>query len=195
MSGLENSLIQLKVTAKELTRKAAKAAKEETAEKAKIKKAMMQGNNDIAKLYADNAIRKQKERLQLLQLASKIDAVASRIQTAVTMRRVAGDMAKVVKKMEVTAGRFNPENISKVMEQFEMHQEELDVTMRVYENTTSSATAVSTPQEDVDRLLSQVADEAGLEMHQALPTAAKAKIGPTEQEENGLNERLRALRG
>jgi len=41
------------------------------------------------------------------------------------------------------------------------------------------------PQEDVDRLMGQVADEARLEMQQEMPEAMKAKISPTEQEENG----------
>ena len=38
----------------------------------------MQGHADIAKIYAQNAIRKQNEKLNLLRLGSRIDAVASR---------------------------------------------------------------------------------------------------------------------
>ena len=55
---------------------------------------------DIAKIYAQNAIRKQNEKLNLLRLASRIDAVSSRVQTAVTMRSVTGSMANVVKGMD-----------------------------------------------------------------------------------------------
>jgi len=195
MSGLEKSLFQLKFTAKSLNRQAAKAGKEETAEKAKIKKAMQQGNADIAKLYAQNAIRKQNERLNLLRLGSRIDAVASRVQTAVTMRQVSNSMANVVKGMDSAMKTMNLEKISMIMDKFESQFEDLDVAAGYYENATSSATVVGTPQEDVDRLMSQVADEAGLEMKAEMPEAAKVKIGPTEVEEDGLNERLRALRG
>jgi charged multivesicular body protein 1 len=86
--------------------------------------------------------------------------------------------------------------ISAVMDKFEKQFEDLDVAAGYYENATSSATAVGTPQEDVDRLMSQVADEAGVELNQNLEDAApaKVKVGPTEEEENGLGERLRALR-
>ena len=147
--------------------------------------AMQQGNNDIAKLYAQNAIRKQNERLNLLRLASRIDAVASRVQTAVTMRAVSGSMANVVKGMDNAMKTMNLERISMVMDKFEQQFEDLDVATQYYENATSSATAVGTPQEDVDRLMGQVADEAGLEMQQELPAATQQKIGPTEQEENG----------
>jgi charged multivesicular body protein 1 len=84
------------------------------------------------------------------------------------------------------------------MDKFEKQFEDLDVAAGYYENATSSATAVGTPQEDVDRLMSQVADEAGVELNQnlesATPVKTQVKLGPTEQEEDGLGERLRALR-
>lgn len=41
-----------------------------------------------ARIYASNAIRKKNEALNLLRLSSRIDATASRVQTAVTMRKV-----------------------------------------------------------------------------------------------------------
>ena len=52
------------------------------------------------------------------------------------------------------------------MDRFETQFEDLDVATGYYENATTSATAVGTPQEDVDRLMNQVADEAGVELHQ-----------------------------
>lgn len=88
--------------------------------------------------------------------------------------------------------------ISAVMDRFETQFEDLDVATGYYENATTSATAVGTPQEDVDRLMNQVADEAGVELHQEMEgakvAAAPVKSGPTEVEEDGLGERLRALR-
>jgi len=62
--------------------------------------AVKQGHHDIARIYAQNAIRKQNEKLNLLRLASRIDAVSSRVQTAVTMRQVTGSMANVVRGMD-----------------------------------------------------------------------------------------------
>ncbi|KAK9473397.1 Snf7 family [Dipodascopsis tothii] len=196
MSGLEKSLFQLKFTAKQLNRQATKASRDEAAERAKVKKAIQQGNNDIAKLYAQNAIRKSSERMNLLRLASRIDAVASRVQTAVTMRQVTGSMAQVVKGMDRAMESMNLEKMSMVMEKFEQQFEDLDVTTSYYEEAASSTTAVTAPQEDVDLLMQKVADEAGLELHQNLEsnTPAKGRVGPTEQEEEGLQEKLRALR-
>ena len=62
--------------------------------------AMKAGHHDIARIYAQNAIRKQNEKLNLLRLASRIDAVSSRVQTAVTMRQVTGSMGNVVRGMD-----------------------------------------------------------------------------------------------
>lgn len=81
------------------------------------------------------------------------------------------------------------------MDKFEKQFEDLDVAAGYYENATSSATAVGTPQEDVDRLMNQVADEAGVELHQDLEAAQVSKSKPNEVEEDGLDQRLRALRG
>lgn len=104
-------------------------------------------------------------------------------------------MANVVKGMDTAMKTMNLDKISMIMDKFETQFEDLDVATQYYENATSSATAMGTPQEDVDRLMGQVADSAGLEMQQEMPEAAKSKIGPSEVEEDGLGERLRALRG
>lgn len=200
MSGLEQSLFQLKFTAKQLNRQATKAGKEETQEKAKIKKALTQGNNDIAQLYAQNAIRKANERVNLLRLSSRIDAVASRVQTAVTMRSVTGNMTQVIRGMDKALQTMNLERISIVMDKFENQFEDLDASTNYYETTTNNVNALTTPQEDVDELMNQVADEAGIEMKQGLnETKVDIATPPTpnaisEEKEDKLAERLRALR-
>ncbi|EDK38853.2 hypothetical protein PGUG_02951 [Meyerozyma guilliermondii ATCC 6260] len=198
MAGLEQSLFQLKFTAKQLNRQASKAAKEELQEKAKIKKALTQGNNDIAQLYAQNAIRKSNERVSLLRLASRIDAVASRVQTAVTMRSVTGNMTQVIKGMDKALQTMNLERISLVMDKFENQFEDLDASTNYYEGATNNVNALTTPQEDVDELMNQMADEAGIEMKQGLnETKVDIDTPPvtvSEQKEDQLAQRLRALR-
>ena len=87
--------------------------------------------------------------------------------------------------------------ISAVMDKFETQFEDLDVATGYYENATSSATAVGTPQEDVDKLMNQVADEAGVELQTEMNAAEapkKVAAGPVAAEEDGLGDRLRALR-
>ena len=50
--------------------------------------ALQQKNVDGARIYAENAIRKKNESLNFLRMASRIDAVASRVQTAQSVQGV-----------------------------------------------------------------------------------------------------------
>lgn len=74
--------------------------------------ALQQGNTDGARIYAANAIRKKSEALNLLRLSSRIDAVSSRVETAVTMRQVTGNMTSVVRGMEKAMDSMNLERVS-----------------------------------------------------------------------------------
>ena len=81
------------------------------------------------------------------------------------------------------------------METFETQFEDLDVATNVLESATANTTAVATPQDDVDRLISKVADEAGLELADDMKEApTKTPATTMEEQEDGLGERLRALR-
>lgn len=73
--------------------------------------ALQQGNNEGARIYASNSIRKKSESLNLLRLSSRIDAVASRVETAVTMRQVTGNMSSVVKGMDKAMESMNLERV------------------------------------------------------------------------------------
>ena len=79
--------------------------------------AIQQGHADIAKIYAQNAIRKQNEKLNLLRLGSRLDAVSSRVQTAVTMRSVTGSMTNVVKGMDTAMKSMDLEKVRMIMPQ------------------------------------------------------------------------------
>ncbi|KAF8238904.1 hypothetical protein L208DRAFT_1387232 [Tricholoma matsutake] len=200
MSNLEKTLFQLKFTAKTLNRQAKKAQKDENLEKGRLKKALQQGNNEGARIYASNAIRKKSESLNLLRLSSRIDAVASRVETAVTMRQVTGNMTSVVRGMDKAMESMNLERISIVMDKFESQFSDLDVQTSYMEDAMGSTTAISTPQDQIDQLLRQTAEEANIELQHDLSSKAinvvpelspREKIG---EEDDKLAERLRALR-
>ena len=89
------------------------------------------------------------------------------------------------------------------MDKFETQFSDLDVQTSYMEQTMSSSTATTTPQDQVDALINRVADEAGLERQHELGTRAKVPDVAVQQEEAEkpvgeedarLAERLRALR-
>ncbi|KAL9540360.1 Vacuolar-sorting protein SNF7 [Mucor bainieri] len=194
-------LFQLKFTAKQLNKQSKRCQKDETTEKNKLKKAIQDGNMEGARIYASNAIRKKNESLNLLKLSSRIDAVASRVQTAITMRKVSNSMAQVVRGMGRAMDTMNLEQISMVMDKFEQQFEDLDVQTGYMEGAMAGTTTMNTPQDEVDSLMHQVADEHGLELNDALNELEPSKVlnEPKQKEKEKdedrlLTERLKALR-
>ena len=194
-SQLEKHLFNLKFAAKQLQRNATKCEKEEKAEKAKIKKAIQKGNTEGARIHAENSIRQKSQALNYLRMSSRIDAVSQRVQTAVTMKQVTGSMSGVVKSMDAALKSMNLEKVSALMEKFEKQFEDLDVQSGVMENSMSNSVTTSVPEDSVDRLMHEVADEHGLEINMELPQASQiggASTASVEQDE--LSQRLAKLR-
>ncbi|KKY19792.1 putative vacuolar protein sorting protein 46 [Phaeomoniella chlamydospora] len=207
MSGLEKALFNLKFTSKQLNRQAARADRDSKAEQSKLKKALQQTppQPQIARLYATSSVRHSNHRIQLLTLASRIDAVAARVQTAITMRAVTQSMAQTVKGMDVALKSMDLEKIGAVMEKFESQFEDLDVVGGYYENVAGgveSQQVGAEGQADVDALMARVADEAGVEMKTGLEEGMvpSEEVGDKQNNrerealEEGLGDRLRALR-
>merc|ERR1711874_560061 len=197
MATMEKHLFNLKFAAKQLNRDSKKAEKEEKAERAKLKKAMEKGNMEVARIHAENAIRQKNQSLNFLRMSARVDAVASRVQSAVTTRKVTKSMEGVVKGMSAAMKSMNLEKISTLMDSFEKQFEDLDVQTGVMEGAMSQTTATNVPQEGVDNLMKQAADEAGLELNMELPGAQSATIGQSTQastEQDELSQRLARLR-
>ncbi|OLL22135.1 Vacuolar protein-sorting-associated protein 46 [Neolecta irregularis DAH-3] len=225
MSGLEKTLFNLKArlyllpvsnhqqfSAKQLNKQAKRAEREANQRKTKLKDAIQKGNRDIAELHASEIIRKQTEHIDLLRLSARLDAVASRVQTAVTMRNVNSFWSPCSPHQglwEHEDGRYEHEPCSGnygfdkgrhiTFLEFETQFEDLDVTSSYMQNSIGQSTATGTPQDKVDALMQEVAVEAGIEFDQELGSAnaSKAKIAvkkDKERDEENLDERLRALR-
>ncbi|OMH80787.1 Vacuolar protein-sorting-associated protein 46 [Zancudomyces culisetae] len=189
---MDNSIFNIKFQAKLLQKQSRKAEKEEKKELQKLKTSMQKGNRESARIYAENAIRKKREAIDLLQFSSRVEAMASRLQTANTMGKLTASMGVVVKGMERAMETMNLEKMSQIMDRFEERIEDLDVQTGYMESSIKGATALGTPQDEVDLLLQKVADEAGLEVNNELLNASvpKQKFA----NEDALEERLSKLR-
>lgn len=108
-------LFQLRFSRKQLERESKRSEKEMNVQKAKVKKvrslmcgatkrrrncclqSLQNGDVESARIYAENAIRKKNESLNYLRFAGKIDAVASRVQSAVSVQNVCSrDLSGVI---------------------------------------------------------------------------------------------------
>uniref|UniRef100_A0A8P0TM98 Charged multivesicular body protein 1A n=2 Tax=Canis lupus familiaris TaxID=9615 RepID=A0A8P0TM98_CANLF len=146
---MDDTLFQLKFTAKQLEKLAKKAEKDSKAEQAKVKK-------------------------------------------------VTKNMAQVTKALDRALSTMDLQKVSAVMDRFEQQVQNLDVHTAVMEDSMSSATTLTTPQEQVDSLIMQIAEENGLEVLDQLnqlPEGASA-VGESSvrSQEDQLSRRLAALR-
>lgn len=86
-----------------------------------------------------------------------------------------------------------------VMDKFETQFSDLDVQTSYMEDAMGSTDAVSTPQDQIDTLLQQTAEENNIELAQNMKVGAVAELAgkekekPIGEEDTKLAERLRAL--
>eukprot|EP00842_Homolaphlyctis_polyrhiza_P006855 jgi/Hompol1/759/HPOL_003915-RA len=83
------------------------------------------------------------------------------------------------------------------MDKFEKQFEDLDVQTEYMENSMGQTTAITTPQDQIEELMHQVADENGLELQMEMPGAGSSKLASSaavEKEHDALSERLAKLR-
>jgi hypothetical protein len=90
---LQDDLITFKLTSKQFIRDSKKCEKNQAVQKEKLVKAIKDGNMEGARIYGQNVIREKNQALNFLRMASRIDAVASRLETAIRMQ----DVSKVPK--------------------------------------------------------------------------------------------------
>jgi charged multivesicular body protein 1 len=164
-----------------------------------VKKAIEKGNVDGAKIYAQNAIRKKTEALNYLRLASRLDAVVSRLDTQAKMNAINSSMGAIVKQLDRALAGNNLERVADTMDQFERQFENLDVQSQFVEGAMNAQASLATPEADVNLLLQQVAEEHGLETQLNLPQAGAAPAAvaapAAAAPENDLSQRLAQLRG
>jgi len=199
---LEDELINLKMTSKQMQSASKKSEKKHKENITKVKKAIQQGNKEGAQIYAQNAIREKTQAANFLRLSSRIDAVAARLETAIRTQQINKAMVGVVKGMDSALKSMDVEKISATMSNFEQQFEDMDVRAGYMEGSMNATTSSATPQEEVDGLIRMVADENQLELgnafDDALVPSSQAEAQKEEAEaapQDDLAARLAALRG
>lgn len=105
-------------------------------------------------------------------------------------------MGGVVKNMDKAMASMNLEAISSTMDKFEQQFEDLDLRAEYMDNAIGSSSALTTPDDQVQSLMHQVADEHNLEFQSNLNAVGVGKAKPQqveEKEDDDLEERLKRL--
>eukprot|EP00392_Amoebophrya_sp_AT5.2_P008598 g8626.t1 len=200
---LMDTIIEVKLTKKRLEAAQRKAEKQQVTEKQKVLKAIEQGNVEGARVYAENAIRKKNEALQMLRLAARMDAVASKLETAEKTQSMTQNISDTIPQLDAALMQMSPEGIATNMDRFEKIFDDLDVRTEYITSAVDQTTASVTPANDVDNLIQQVADQHSMDVSSMLtrddlkdpltaPALGQAPKGEVVGED--LESRLAALR-
>ena len=111
-------------------------------------------------------------------------------------------MSKAVHGMKSAMDSLNVDKLTETMGQFETIFEDLDVKAGYMDATMNGVSAASTPVDEVDKLMEQVAAENGLEVAAQLDaaglvgshTAKDIVAKPSKAKEEEINARLKELR-
>ncbi len=85
---IDKLAFQFKMQTKMLERQSATHDKQEKIERDKVKKALMKGNMEAAKIHAENAIRHHSESLNCKRMAARVDGVQARVANSAAQRQV-----------------------------------------------------------------------------------------------------------
>merc|ERR1712061_137127 len=133
--------------------------------------------------------------LNYLRMSARVDAVSARVQTALQTSRVTKNMVNVCRAMEGAMASMNLEKITEMMDRFENQFENLDVQTNMMESTMQGTTTQFVPENDVNALMQEQADSAGIELNLELPTQGQSTLQTTavSEQQDDLTERLARL--
>jgi len=191
---------QARFQAKQARREAQKAAKQDPILKKQIQDLLKKGETQKAYQKAKMLLSKQALAQQMDQMADMAELSAAQIQANNSMNRMTQMMAQSSRTMNVAQKNTNPEKTLVTLEQFKQQNEEYAMSNGIYQDAITQSTSTQVGEDAVHELLGKLADDAGLELskelNQATPSNAEPQQTnePTAEEEDKLQQRLRALR-
>ena len=192
----EDTLFNLRLSAKQFTKEAERSRKDERVEQEKAKRALEKGLIDIARVHGENSIRKKNEGLNYLKLSAKMDAVYSRMRTASRTEQMTRQFGPMVGQMNRCLKSMNLNAISTTMDQFERTFENLDVASGYIDQSLQTATSMSAPRNQVDELLGQIAAEHNITVEAQMgeiPLSTPQQIASSQVSDAELKRRYENL--
>ncbi|KAI1080117.1 Snf7 family protein [Whalleya microplaca] len=193
---------QARFQAKQARREAQKAAKQDPLLKKQIQDLLKKG--DTAKAYqkAKMLLSKQALAQQMDQMADMAELSVAQIQANNSMNRMTHMMGQSSRTMTAAQRNMNPERTLMTLEQFKQQNEEYAVNNGIYQDAIQQTTSQQVSEDAVHELLGKLADDAGVQLNTQLNAAQPSKAEPvpahtnepTAEEEDALQQRLRALR-
>jgi len=181
---------------RQLTKAIAKARSREGTVRKALLKLMKEGDEDLIDDQATLLATVQGQIKDMSRMKTTLAKTGTKIDMILQQQRLAMSMASVTRALGSATQTMQPEKVEQIMSDLSRQYDDIEVMTAVMDTATTQASAKQVPQEEVDRIKRQVADEAGLELRQELNSAEAVKTTPktAEVDEVKLAENLKALR-
>lgn len=158
----------------------------------------------IARIHASSAIREKKRQVSLKAEAARADVIINELKAAQSTRDTSRTLALASKGLDAASKSVNLENLLTHANNFLARSEDFKIASSAIENVAQGVSQQEYGAEgeaEVDRMMEQLADEAGVDLRMALEadSAPKEDVKDTTKHadaevEDALGARLRALR-
>lgn len=167
---LEETILDMKMTAKRFQIESNRAEKEKNREIEKARNAIKKGNDEGARLFLSMAAMKQKESMQCLQMAHKMDALCTIIKGNTSNVAMMDSLNKIAPLLNAQAQNVPVEKIFNDMQNFEKSMDDILVSGKVM-NSLLNANSQDVNQDlAVDNMLVQMKKEMVLDVNNDLNT-------------------------
>ncbi|CDJ38889.1 Charged multivesicular body protein 1b/chromatin modifying protein 1B, related [Eimeria tenella] len=161
-------ILDLRIKARELKRQSDRCYRESLQEREKIRRALLRQNQEGARIFAQNYVRKKQEGLNSLHMSSKLEAVASRLdgahrshQLTTRIHSVASGLSGALRKLDSSSSLREIELFSKLFD-------DLDVRSDSVSSLLDASTSSAVPAQQVDKVLTEVASTFGISLEDQL---------------------------
>ncbi|RAL04404.1 putative SNF7 family protein Fti1/Did2 [Aspergillus ibericus CBS 121593] len=193
----------VKLHSNRLKKEAARAEATFKSEKAKADKAMKNREFQIARIHAASAVREKRRQVTLKAEAARADVIINELKAAQSTRDTSRTLALASRGLDAASKSVNLESLVSHANNFLARSEDFKIASNAIEDVAQGVSLQENGAEgeaDVDRLMEQLADDAGVDLRMALEqdVAPKEDVKVPRQAdselEDGLDARLRALR-
>ncbi|EUD67885.1 hypothetical protein C922_01497 [Plasmodium inui San Antonio 1] len=160
----EDHIFRLKLKTKELEKLSNRSELEEKKLITDVKKAIQAGKIDIARLYAEKCIRKKNEKINYLNLSNKLDVLVSRLEGAHRCASLVKDVSMMIPLIQKINTETNAVKIGNDVMKLENIFDEISISSDLINDTVQTSSAISAPTEEVDELISKIADEHAIKL-------------------------------
>ncbi|KAH8689820.1 putative SNF7 family protein Fti1/Did2 [Talaromyces proteolyticus] len=194
----------VKLHSNRLKKEAARAESTFKSEKAKADKAMKNHEFQIARIHAGSAVREKKRQVSLRAEAARADVIINELKAAQSTRDTSRTLALASRGLDAASKSVNLEHLLAHANNFMARSEDFKIASSAIADVAQGISQQEYGAEgesEVDKMMEQLADDAGVDMRLALEadTVPKEEVKESNKHadaevEDALGARLRALR-